>query len=82
MSQPCGTSAAYQRHKRNREEACEPCKQAQREAMAAYRASHPDSRIKEARKNNARQRALWRLAQERPARFQKLYEQELSKMEY
>jgi len=29
--QPCGTFAAYKRHLRHKEEACEPCKQAARD---------------------------------------------------
>lgn len=31
-TQPCGTKAAYNRHSRRKEEACEPCKEAKRVA--------------------------------------------------
>ena len=34
---PCGTLAAYKRHKRMGEEACDPCKDANAEAVAKYR---------------------------------------------
>jgi hypothetical protein len=37
--QPCGTPGAYQRHKRNREDACAPCVKAHNEAERAYRAA-------------------------------------------
>ena len=33
--QPCGTTAAYQRHRRRREDPCDDCKRAWREAKAA-----------------------------------------------
>jgi hypothetical protein len=35
--QPCGTYAAYQRHRRQNEEICEPCRAAKRAHEVAYR---------------------------------------------
>lgn len=35
---PCGTMAAYRRHRRNNETPCDDCKRAEREAKAAQRA--------------------------------------------
>ena len=39
--QPCGTPAAYGRHKRRGEKACDECLDAMAEYNRAYRASHP-----------------------------------------
>ena len=36
--QPCGTLAAYRRHRRNKEQPCDACTRAEREAKAAKRA--------------------------------------------
>lgn len=36
--QPCGTPAAYQRHRRHYEMPCQACTDAERERSAAYRA--------------------------------------------
>lgn len=37
LLRPCGTNAAYYRHRKNGEEPCEPCKEAQREYMRQYK---------------------------------------------
>ena len=50
--QPCGTPAAYGRHKRRGEEACEECLAAISAYNKAYRASHPKV-AEQNRKSNA-----------------------------
>ena len=42
--QPCGTYAGYQRHKKNKEEACEPCKVAHKAYMDNWNETHPETR--------------------------------------
>ena len=42
--QPCGTSAAYQRHRAHGEEPCAPCKQARAEDLAARKAKREATR--------------------------------------
>lgn len=34
MSEPCGTSAAFRRHKRNGEDPCDACDQAEKKRQA------------------------------------------------
>lgn len=41
---PCGTDAAYQRHKKRGEEACDPCKDAHAIRLAQYRGSEHTGR--------------------------------------
>lgn len=36
VTEPCGTVAAYKRHKRHGEDACQPCKDAWAEAQRGY----------------------------------------------
>lgn len=79
MAAECGTPAAYQRHRRKGEEACEPCKAANRAYQAQYRAANPGRSQAETRKHAARQRALWRLKLEYPRRFHQLFKEELAK---
>ena len=38
---PCGTQAAYQRHRRHGEQPCEPCMAAERERQRKYRVLKP-----------------------------------------
>ena len=76
----CGTTSAYQRHRRRGEEACDACKAALRTYQAEYRAANPNSRAKELRKSNARVRALWKLRLEYPQRFNELYAEELAEV--
>lgn len=65
---PCGTEAAYQRHRRRGEEPCEPCKQAAREVR------YPRSGIYQ----RARIRALGQLGREYRARYLELLDEELA----
>lgn len=60
--QPCGTRAAYSRHRKNGEEACAPC-------MAANREAGKDAR-------HAHGRALVRLAERHTAEFAALVTEE------
>jgi hypothetical protein len=75
----CGTDAGYQRHRVRGQEPCELC----REAHAAYfrhrRRESPRLAAAIRRSNRARSRALWRLADEYPERFQQLYDDEMAK---
>ncbi|MCP2339213.1 hypothetical protein [Actinomadura rupiterrae] len=63
--QPCGTRAAYKRHKRRGEQPCEPCRQ----ANAAY--IRPTG--------SARHRALKALAERHAAEYDALYRTELAR---
>lgn len=74
--EPCGTYGAYQRHMKNGEEACEPCRIA-RNAYMANRRTDPAIRAKELRKAYARDRALARLARDFPAIYQRYYSEEM-----
>ena len=71
-----GTNAGYLAHRRAREEACAPCREAARVYQVAYRAEHPERREREAAQNAARGRALRRLAARHPEEFRKLFEKE------
>ena len=76
----CGTYAAYQRHRRRRERACDACREASR-VYHSNRRRDPKVRAAENRDTNARSRALWRLADEHRARFRELFAEELQKPE-
>lgn len=72
----CGTRAGYIRHiKKDRTPPCAECREAHRIYMRKYR---EDSEHRQATRdgNNARTRALWRLADLHPAEFQQLVEDE------
>lgn len=73
----CGTGGGYQKHRRNGEEACNACKAAQAEYMRQLRQSRPKVYDNEKRRNAARGRALWRLAEEHEDRFRELYLEEV-----
>lgn len=72
----CGTYGGYQRHKRQGTQPCWSCIEANRAYTAQWRAN-PERREREKRRENARKRALWRLAQEYPARFRQLVAEEM-----
>lgn len=75
---PCGTVAAYARHKKAGDDPCELCRKAWAAYQAEYRSTHEPSQTM--RKNQAaRARALHRLRRENPKRFQELYQEELAK---
>ena len=72
---PCGTYAAYQRHKKLGETPCQPCKDANAAHQRQWR-SDPDNHARTQAANNARHRALQRLADEYPKRFLELLNEE------
>ena len=74
----CGTYAGYQRHVRNGEPTCEPCREKARERMAAYR-SDPNVAAKVKAENAARDRAAWRLVDMHRDDFRRIYREELSR---
>lgn len=74
----CGTYAGWNRHRKDRTRTCDACREAARVYTANYRAARPDVRERERRENNARTRALWRLAHLHPAQFAALLDDELS----
>lgn len=78
---PCGTYGGYQRHTRTGERPCEPCREANRAYMAAYRNTNPAYAALNAAQNAARSRALWRLADRYPRVFQRFYEAEMRREE-
>ena len=53
---PCGTSAAYRRHKRNNETPCDACKEAEQERTNAYRRANRDRIMRRRRELEAMQR--------------------------
>lgn len=77
----CGTRAGYMRHKRAGEDACEPCKEANRAYFRVWRRTHPDVYGRRYNRGAARGRALTRLAREQPDRFRELYDEELPHQE-
>ena len=76
-SSACGTYAGAQQHRKRGEEVCQPCRNAAAAYLRDWRARNPQSRAKERQQNNARSRALWRLADEFPDRFRELVADEL-----
>ena len=72
---PCGTYAGYQRHKKFGETPCQRCRDANAAYVREWR-SDPDNRARTQAANNARQRALQRLADEYPKRFLELLNEE------
>ena len=67
---PCGTTAAYQRHVRAGEEACEPCKEANRAHTAMLRATNEHVRTQGRKNTRAQNRAKQRLV----AAYRDVYE--------
>ena len=58
MKAPCGTFAVYQKHRRNKEQACDLCKIANNEYSKQWRLKNPDKTLKYAkrwRENNREQ---------------------------
>ena len=70
--QPCGTPAAYQRHKRRGEPACDACQKAIADYLREYRATSPVYQAIHQRHHQARYSALAHLAREYPARYREL----------
>lgn len=79
--QPCGTYAAWQRHRNAGEEPCEACWQAKRAYQAAYRKiapRRPATKQRRARRN-AEYRARVALTLRYPEAFADLLARELAK---
>lgn len=76
---PCGTNAAYVRHRNAGEEACRDCKNAHADYMSNYRpkAGRGDE-DRAASRSRARQRAFRALAELHPAVFDALFATELT----
>lgn len=73
---PCGTHAAYQRHRRSGEPPCSACLAANAEKTRAHKQASPDYVQRCNERNKARERARVRLAREYPARFRQLCNEE------
>lgn len=77
--QPCGTPAAYMRHRKAKQKPCDPCRLAWNEYQCERR-QDPDVRasIREQNKpsSKARHRALRRLARLYPADYRAIYAEE------
>lgn len=67
-----GTYAGYQRKCR-----CEPCTAANASYLRKLRATNPKVYARDKKRNAARNRALWRLAELHPDEYQKLYLDEI-----
>jgi hypothetical protein len=76
-----GTPAAYQRHHRVGDPPCDDCLAAHAAYQRGIRERNPIVRRRQHRTQDARRRALARLAEEQPARFKVLYAEELSRCE-
>lgn len=69
---PCGSNGGYVRHIRDKEEPCEPCRDARRRYMQEYRNRRPDVRAKDMAQLLARREATKRLIERHRAEFQQL----------
>lgn len=76
----CGTYGGYQYHKKNGDPFCEPCRKANAAYSRELRKRSPRAANYTRLTNNARSRALWRLADEFHDRFQSLYLEELAEL--
>lgn len=78
---PCGTNAAYARHRNAGEEACRECKNAHADYINAWNAKNGGSSKDEARaasRARARHRAFRALAERHTAEFDALFVAELA----
>lgn len=71
MYPTCGTYAGVSEHNRNKTPMCDACKLAQRQYMRRRR-TDDEIRAAERALNNARSRALWKLANLHSAEFHAL----------
>lgn len=71
-----GTYAGAQRHKRRGEECCDLCRKAYAAYMRRYRKDNPANYASERKVQNARGRALARLARAHADEFARLYDEE------
>lgn len=74
-----GTYGGSQLHRRRGEDVCDPCKKAAAEYLRQYRKSRPDKYAAERARNDARGRALTRLAARHQVEFAAIYEEERGK---
>jgi hypothetical protein len=79
--QPCGTKAAYNRHKKYGEEPCDACRQANRAHNQAQYATSPERRLKQIAHAKAQGRARSRLVRRHLAEYRELYAEELAREE-
>jgi hypothetical protein len=71
---PCGTRAAYERHRKHSEKPCDACMKAAATHTAAKRESRPDVREAERTRQRVIARAMRQLAREYPARFLEIHD--------
>lgn len=74
---PCGTYAAYQRHRRRSEQPCAPCRVAATTYHRELRRDSAETRASINRQSRVQSRALHRLRQSHPDEYRKLYVEEM-----
>ncbi len=77
--QPCGTSAAYQRHLYHGEAPCGECRAANTGRQGKYIAVSPGAREASRKVMSARSRALVRLKAMHPGQYRALYTEEMGR---
>lgn len=77
MTAGCGTVAGYQTHHRRNEPVCEACRDANADYWRNYRQSSSPGYVRGKARQNARSRAMTRLADQYPAEFEALLAEEL-----
>lgn len=77
MTASCGTVAGYQAHRRHDEPACDACRTANSAYTRDYRRDQPAPYVRARARQNARSRAMARLADQYPAAFEALLAEEL-----
>lgn len=76
LANPCGTTAGYARHLRDKTDPCSACRKANATAALGRANANPQYRVKQRRGEEARRRARIRLAEEYPERFAELLAEE------
>ena len=76
MYPTCGTYAGVSEHNRNKTSQCDACKLAQKQYMRRRR-TDDGIRAAERARNNARSRALWKLADRHRTEFDNLMKAEM-----
>lgn len=71
---PCGTTAAYQRHRKRKETACDDCKAAVAAYNRAYRAANPQIAVQQREGNQIRDEAVKRLISRHFPEFRQIRE--------
>jgi len=75
----CGTYGGYQRHKKQGDTPCGPCRIANRDYQRSRRDSDPEIRARGRRDTRTRSRALYRLLAAHPDEFHRFWLEELAK---